>query len=225
MPDWLIDNTIGTVQLASGEKIVPTNPVRGFRGFSADPTDPFDAKPGLTAPSASRTTPFYDFNVNCVGVVVVPAASGATRPVGLGLWPTRACDKGYYPLVYFRANNGTYFAEGSTTAIKNMPYYDATATPPWQPLVCPAIDTRLSTIATGTLSWVNPQSVQIFSSGRDLTYGILGTTTFGGGITGNVLQFPTGENYTNTSASAPNKTYTYDDITNFSEGTLEDRIP
>jgi hypothetical protein len=92
--------------------------------------------------------------------------------------------------------------------------------------VCPAIDTRQSNVGAGTLTWVNPQSIQIFSSGMDVTYGVLGTTSLGNNLTPNVLMFPTGENYSNTTTTTPpNRTYTYDDVTNFSGGTLNDAIP
>ncbi len=78
-------------------------------------------------------------------------------------------------------------------------------------LIWPAIDTRL----TSSLSYVNPSSVQIFSAGLDTRYGHILAFTFKG-TTWSVLAFPTGDNY---------QPYTYDDITNFSSGTLEDSIP
>ena len=75
-------------------------------------------------------------------------------------------------------------------------------------IVYPAIDSRLS---SGTdIVWINPRLFQIFSSGLDVTY----TTPNPVGS----LQFPDGTNY----APAGN---TFDDITNFSGGTLEDAMP
>ncbi len=194
-------------------------PITGFNGFSANPLNPFDN-------STSRIQPFYDFNLNCLYFYNNPGVGG---PQGLAVWPSRAYDSSNNPtspIVYFRSNSSTYFQDGSATAPKSCN------------LVFPAIDTRLSSKDTAgnftSLSWVNPQSIQIFSSGMDLTYGILGTpgtTTppppipaLPSGLTGNVLMFPTGENYRNTTVTPPN-TNAYDDITNFSGGTLNDAIP
>ena len=58
--------------------------------------------------------------------------------------------------------------------------------------------------------WMTPRSFQIFSAGLDAQYSDLG----GGGP----LQFPDGGNYD------PDG-HTFDDITNFSAGTLEDAMP
>ena len=62
---------------------------------------------------------------------------------------------------------------------------------------------------------MNQQSVQIFSSGLDTLYGTL-TNNGNASILTDRLYFPTGDNYS---------PQTYDDITNFSGGTLEDKIP
>jgi len=89
----------------------------------------------------------------------------------------------------------------------------------------PAIDTRLSNIdglynysgsPPAVYSWVNPRSFQIFSSGLDVTYSSPITIPPGG--LDCCLAFPTGENYDPAGQ-------TYDDITNFSDGTLENAMP
>ncbi len=193
-------------------------PITGFNGFSANPLNPFDN-------STSRIQPFYDFNLNCLYYYNYDS-SNSGPPQGLALWPSRAYDsssKPTSPIVYFRSNSSTYFQDGSATA------------PKFCNLVFPAIDTRLSTPGNATtaasISWVNPSSVQIFSSGMDLTYGAINgwpNVYLGSPPTAqtlNVLMFPTGENYKNTAANPPNLTNTYDDITNFSGGTLNDAIP
>jgi hypothetical protein len=88
-------------------------------------------------------------------------------------------------------------------------------TPP--PVVYAAIDNRLSTPTNYT--WMNPASFQIFSSGLNVLYATPDeSSTFYPSAADNIgpYLFPSGDNY------APN---TYDDITNFSNGTLEDSIP
>ncbi|MCE5268682.1 MAG: hypothetical protein LLG00_12430, partial [Planctomycetaceae bacterium] len=69
------------------------------------------------------------------------------------------------------------------------------------------------------VTWVNPSSVQIFSAGRDglysqLTAPMLSIPPYVAGS--NCLAYPTGENY---------GTNTFDDITNFSGGKLESKMP
>ena len=163
----------------------------GFQGFSANPLNPFDG-------GASRTTPFYDFNVACTYSVTGNLAND--NPGGLAYWPPHAFNAGTVtsPLVYFRADNSSYFlADGTTPKRCSLPIGRVAA----------GVDTRLNN------AWVNPSSIQIFSSGPDATYGDLSASAY---ATTDRLMFPTGENY------MPN---TYDDITNFSSGTLEDSIP
>jgi hypothetical protein len=66
---------------------------------------------------------------------------------------------------------------------------------------------------------MNPASFQIFSSGLNVLYATPDANeNFYHDATDNIgpYLFPNGDNY------APN---TYDDITNFSNGTLEDQIP
>ena len=65
-------------------------------------------------------------------------------------------------------------------------------------------------------SWVNASSFQIFCAGMDATY--TKPTDFNPTTLVGPLQFPSGGNY----AAGGN---TFDDITNFSSGTLEDNIP
>lgn len=98
---------------------------------------------------------------------------------------------------------------------KSCPDAGDTNTP--TPTVYPAFDTRTSNIVAPThvVNWVNSQGVQIFSAGLDTTFGNITPPTSNPIDTG--LQFPTGENYV--------QPYTYDDITNFSGGTLENAIP
>ena len=116
-------------------------------------------------------------------------------------------------IVYFRAENGAY-TNKSALDIGTVAIY-------------PAIDTRSSNVDgqyTGYVeanphpvySWVNPRSIQIFSSGLDVTYS--SPIPLPSGELNGCLAFPTGENYDPVGQ-------TYDDITNFSDGTLENAMP
>lgn len=170
-------------------------------GFAADPQRPF-ATPEVCT---SRIHPFYEFDVSHVGGDTTITRSWMYWPVSVTSADVRnATTRG--PVVYFRAENGQYVvsarrSDGSTvTWQKQVPDAANTAN-----VVFPAADWRIATAAP--YSWINPRSFQIFSSGMDGTYGTLSSSP---------LQFPIGENY------APE---TYDDITNFSGGTLEDAIP
>ena len=210
LPNWLPTSAsgTGTTTVSDGTNsvtILMSKPVQGFLGFAADPTNPFAS----STTCASRINPMFDFDLSCLYYSV------ATTNSGLVLWPSNAYDASNAnnsPMVYLRANNSTYFADGSTTTPRSS-----------GTLVYPAIDTRLSNVpgtsnynnAQSTFcTWVNPSSFQIFSSGQDTTYAAPNAN--GVSALTNCFYFPTGENY------AP---HTYDDITNFSNGTLEDAIP
>jgi prepilin-type N-terminal cleavage/methylation domain-containing protein len=204
-PVWRLD--------ASNNPISPTisgfnasSPVTGLAGFCADPANPF--APANTPAGSSRIKPFYDFDIASIGWIT----NGPNA--GLAYWPKvqAVVNKTVGPVVYFRAENANYTlngavpttgATGATTNIKSQSYG-----------VWPASDTGLSnyTAATPSIVWINPQSFQIFASGLDLQYGNLldvGTAFYG-------LKYPAGTNY------APQ---TLDDITNFSGGALESKMP
>ncbi len=205
-PDWTV-RADGTAIRPGDAEFTPAKalmPVRGFLGFSADPTNPFAASPA----SPSRIAPFFDFDLACLycesgGAGHPPAGTG-----GILLWPTRACNKTMpapATIIYFRANNGTYFCEGSSTVVKSCGFVYAAA------------DSRLSNFAAGSITWINPNSMQIFSAGRDVTYSqLVGNNTPPAPATDLPLRYPSGEN------CGPG---TFDDITNFSGGKLEDRRP
>jgi prepilin-type N-terminal cleavage/methylation domain-containing protein len=194
-PDWRLrdvadaDGAVGTPILPGQTAFDLTKPIKGFLGFSANPANPFESY--STTPS--RIKPFFDFDPTCTKYYAGTGGGGGTAG-GIAVWPAKACNMSQdSPIVYFRAENGTYFT-GTLTTPKSCSR------------VRPAVDIRMG----GTTTWINPQSIQIFSSGLDCAYGTLsGTTT-------DRLLFPSGANY------APQ---TYDDITNFSNGTLEDARP
>jgi prepilin-type N-terminal cleavage/methylation domain-containing protein len=197
-PDWLPD-TGGDITLQDGTKVSSTKPVRGFTGFSANPIDPFDA-------SASRIKPMYDFNVDSLKY-------SAGVYAGLFAWPTTYCDKSENgPLVYFRAENGHFTTDGK---LVNQPGVDTTNRKDWSAsnvMVYPAGDWGTQKNFS-TFTWINPKSFQIFSSGADAKYGNVKKWPTG---TPAALLYPGGDNY---------EQETYDDITNFAMGTLEDKIP
>jgi prepilin-type N-terminal cleavage/methylation domain-containing protein len=201
--------------------------VTGFQGFSANPLNPFDASP-------SRIKPFFDFDLQRVG-------GPNPNAYPFQYWPQGAVgNKTSGAIVYFRAENGAYT------------FVDNTKTPPviyskWvvdfadpaipHPNIYPAVDDRLCnvTVSPRQYTWVNPQSVQIFSSGLDVQYStpVAEPTFYPTFVAGNLTtassappsppnegpyEFPHGRNY-NTQG------HTYDDITNFSGGTLESNIP
>jgi hypothetical protein len=141
-------------------------------------------------------------------------------------WPQGAeGDRTTGAIAYFRAENGTYTVPYT---LKNglVMYHlksvtnKITAPDATTEVVYPANDTQISETSP---PFVNPKSIQIFSSGMDTRY----ASTFADGeinsdnndprqVSG--LRFPAGGNYIN-------KPYTCDDITNFTGGTLEDAIP
>jgi len=169
---------------------------RGFRGFSANPLNPFDN-------STNRIGPFYDFKSDQLAYTKM--ASGLI----LCYWPVGACGtKTACPILYFRANNGNYFREPYGHYVRMF----------WASAyrISPAIDTRLSNFSKSTFSWINPQSCQIFCAGLDVSYG-----QYTPGYTAmSMLPFPSGS-----STVTSYQPETFDDITNFSNGTLEDAIP
>ena len=159
---------------------------------------------------------------------------GTALPLAYLYWPqgltpdtTSGTDNVTGAITYFRAENGAYTV--SYTAASGTPYSDAKVQQDLAPnsangdWVFPAYDTRTSNAATGMVNWVNPSSIQIFSSGLDMRYGSVTATRPVEpflpvpNVFALCLAYPTGENYV--------QPYTYDDITNFSGGKLEDAIP
>jgi prepilin-type N-terminal cleavage/methylation domain-containing protein len=192
---------------------MPTDPTHGNflpSGLAADVTNPFQT--AIQCPS--RISPFFDFD--------------PTRSKNISSTPATACVWAYWPqgavgnqstgaITYFRAENGAYTVIAPNGNPDAKSCYDAGDTT--TPKIFAAFDTRTSNVTTSphVVNWVNPKSVQIFSAGMDTRFGnITPPSPLGPNIYDTGLQFPTGENYL---------PYTYDDITNFSSGTLEDSIP
>ncbi len=205
-------------------------------GFGADPTNPISLPPQTVAyyPSppicASRITPFFDFDSTRLKKIQGPNSSrqpGYTClywPQGMVVDTTTFAENVTGAITYFRAENNMYtvtYATGAVTVSAAKTQQDMAdssngATGVW---VYPAFDTRTSATATipHVINWINPSSVQIFSSGLDSRFGNILPPTMANGLTDSGLQFPTGENYV--------QPYTFDDISNFSGGKLEDAIP
>lgn len=168
-------------------------------GFAADPTNPFQTP----AQCAARIKPFYEFDSS---QFVGGAVAGTGTMTSYHCWPRQALgNKTSGALLYLRATNGTYTATNN-----NNLYTDAGDS---TGVVYPAVNSQI----TNARVWINASSYQIFSAGLDTKFG----------DTGGPINYPKGED---NSASGGNggKAYaneTYDNITNFSKGTLEDDIP
>lgn len=166
-------------------------------GFSANPANPFEIV------STSRIKPFYDFDLNRLGGV--PASNAFLYRY----WPKEAVDtSGNGAIAYFRAENGRYTCDGQPA------HQDLSNVKNVGSVIWPAVDSQRSDSDPypdpPVFSWVNAQSVQLFSSGLDKMYSA--------SIPMGPLMFPSGSNYDPVG-------FTYDDITNFSGGTLEDAMP
>ncbi len=186
-------------------------------GFAADLTNPFQTP----AACSNRVGPFFQFDPN--------------RMNGYRYWPPGATgDMIAGSIAYFRAENGNYFMPGTTIAKSFVDPGDTRQNAAGKPIpgiVYAAQDSRLSTYDTSVTPnvwrpvWVNPQSFQIFSSGLGGYYGFFGDPTAASPANpSGALNFPSGENGCGTAPNFNGLGYpmdTYDDITNFSGGTLE----
>ncbi len=168
-------------------------------GFSANPLNPFEAT------SSNRIGPFFEFDPTRMGLARGTTDYGPGTVQSYRYWPSGATNSPQYGsfkyngYAYLRAENGSYCT--SSGAVK---YFGE---------IKPAVDTRIGGTTSSNTAWINPQSCQIFCAGFDCTYVYPTTPT-------DRLLFPAGTNYaTNTYGT------TYDDITNFSNGTLEDAMP
>ncbi|MBU4270652.1 MAG: prepilin-type N-terminal cleavage/methylation domain-containing protein, partial [Planctomycetes bacterium] len=186
--------------------------VTGFSGFSANPQNPFDN-------SASRINLFFDFDLTRTNR---DPSNGAIH-----YWPQGAAgNMSSGSLVYFRAENGEYVVTcmlAGTPRFLSKSVVDSGDT--FSPIIFPAVDYRLSNPATTQYTWVSPRSFQIFSAGLDTRYSTpTGDASFYPPSSLSIFptcpigpyEFPNGNNYGQN---------TYDDITNFSDGTLENKIP
>ena len=192
-----------------------TGRVTAFSGFSANPQNPFDN-------SASRINPFFDFDLNRTNPDL---STGA-----IYYWPQGAAgNMSSGSLVYFRAENGGYAVNYMLAGTpRPLPKSVVDSGDTFSPTIFPAVDYRLSNSATSQYTWVSPRSFQIFSAGLDTRFSTptddrpFYPETAGQMLvlptTGNIgpYEFPNGNNYGQN---------TYDDITNFSDGTLENKIP
>ncbi len=180
-------------------------------GFGADPAHPFSLPTayGAAPVCANRIGPFFDFDSTRLRNANQAAGTPINSPCSWLYWPQGADgDHSTGAITYFRAENGIYQILSNIGRPTTKSQQDVGDTA--NPTVFPAYDTRTSNLAAGTVTWINPRSVQILSAGLDTRFGAIPV----GGTPG--LAFPTGENY---------QPFTYDDITNFSGGKLEDAIP
>lgn len=195
-----------------GMPTVDSGVVTAFNGFSADPSNPFNR-------SASRIKPIFDFNVSNVSL--------NTTTGGIRYWPSSIVgDKTTGAIAYFRAESDGYvvsYLSGSSRYVAIKTSVDSADAD--KPTVYPAVDSTLSKPNTLSYVWVNARSIQIFSAGMGGLYATpKEDSDFYPDGSSDVIpsqpigpyEFPGGDNYN------PN---TYDDITNFAAGELEDKIP
>jgi type II secretory pathway pseudopilin PulG len=237
-PNWFLDSsnhyiyppTVGKTNSAFDAN----KPVQGFLGFSANVSNPFDN-------STSRIRPLYDFDIPSVGWMQMPV-TGTPTIAGLVYWAKNQSvgdgSKTSGPMVYFRAENGNYTMDGNPppaghapTDLNNSNFkyegLDRLNTSPPLYYIAPAVDTRYSNfLGMGNYNsskgivytWVNPQGFQIFTSGLDLKFAKPYIASLPTPSAVDCVAYPTGESYwvdTSTNSSP------FDDITNFSGGTLQ----
>jgi prepilin-type N-terminal cleavage/methylation domain-containing protein len=213
-PEWYLDSSNSDI-LPGDAKFDKNKPVRSLLGFSANPVNPFDA-------STSRAKPFFEFDIGSVGWI-------RQSPVGgLAYWPKEqgVTDKTSGPLVYFRAENHRYTMNGElpptnpkTTTGTNANVKSESGE------MWPAVNTELSNFEgmdkydsgkAVTYTWVNQDSIQIFASGLDQKF----AKPQLGSDDADLVAYPTGETYRKTTSGS-----SFDDVTNFSRGTLESKMP
>ena len=178
------------------------NPVVSFRGFSANPTNPFDYNSSLSAGpnpnySRSRVKPFFEFDPNRIGLT---NNNLPLRYYSPGCEGSRDSDR-VAPVVYFRAENGQYptaskyWTSGSITV---FPYCDSR--------VMLEADMNANTNPV----WVNPKTFQILSPGLDRQY-------YSGSNAQSQYYFPNSPN-------SFDDDHRFDDMANFTPGTIEDAM-
>jgi prepilin-type N-terminal cleavage/methylation domain-containing protein len=214
-PQWFLDSSNNAI-LPGNTKFDNNKPIQSLLGFSANPTNPFDTA------STSRIKPFLEFDIGCVGWIAGH---------GLGYWPkSQDADKTTGPLVYFRAENRNYTFNGAAPPTNARTVTGGAANVKNESGgVWPAVNTELSNFdgmdkydntKAITYSWVNPEGIQIFSSGLDQRY-VTPQIKFGGTDQPvDLTAYPTGESYRKSGGAS-----SYDDVTNFSGGTLESKMP
>ena len=187
-----------------------------FIGFSADPTDPFDAKyatiHGAGTYQKTRIGPFFDFQASRV--------SGYQYFPDNGLGTNLSTNS---PYLYFASVNANYstggsafgfgFGYGTSTYTSNtgcvFKYTSPTFTMTGSPTTSfversPYYDTSVTTSSTSSTAYANQDTFQILCPGMDGAYG------YG-------IHYPAGTDYTSAN---------YDDIANFTKrATLQDDIP
>jgi prepilin-type N-terminal cleavage/methylation domain-containing protein len=177
-----------------------------FTGFSANQLNPFDASP-------SRIKPFFEFDQN--------------RIVNGRYWPKDAFGNlSTGAIVYFRAENNSYVVGG---VVKSVVDPGDTS----NPQVFPAVDRpqcNPNAAPTPIYVFVNPKTFQIFSSGRDCQYTTPADNAAAAAFYPNnsnppMTQRPIGPYIYPDGYNYDPDGRTFDDITNFSGGTLESKMP
>jgi hypothetical protein len=174
-------------------------------GFSANARNPFDS----LANSASRVKRLFEFD---------PGRLRLDDDGVLRYYPDTGGGGENAPYVYFKASNGIYgFRAPDGSYIEHPGFTPADYGYPEWGSTRPCVDTRVDVPAnTPPFDWANRDTFQIRCAGLD-------------GVFGPGVRFPSGEDYSNYSIDDPTTlfdetTVTFDDMTNFSGGKLEDKM-
>jgi prepilin-type N-terminal cleavage/methylation domain-containing protein len=189
-------------------------------GFSADPMDPFDQ----ASVNPSRIGPFYEFDrlrlfdpTRGAQPIFPSPVTTTSPPVYVQFNP--ANDVGTTaPYVYYKAVARSYLLPSVTAAAPNQWKTGDYKTPSWAwtdpdnpsaaASVMPFQDSGAWSLGDGLNAWVSPATFQILSPGLDGKYDNSKDNT--------PPRFPLGDNY---------NPKMRDDITSFSNGKLESKMP
>ena len=207
-------NRIGSATHAirlSGQRIYPPVPSRGFLGFAADPQRP-------CRPTPCRRDWLYEQNHPELRLRreggLTPRSQGLLVLAETGGWIEKGTNHSppCCPIVYFRAENSNYTIDGLPPTNVNADGF-ITSKPQTNaksqfPKVWPAFDTRLSNGGSFTFDECEQFPNPLLGARHEVRRKTMPRTTY--------CSFPAGWKY---------DPETYDDITNFSGGTLENAKP
>lgn len=184
--------------------IAPQTGVPRLMGFSANSRNPFDRSSyvddnGNLREDGGRIGPFFEFQPDRLRDVTGEGGGYYVYyPPGVEVLEGE-------PYVYFRPRNGKYVKPAG-----NDGFVFNSFEPVWRgaPPVLPFVDSNAPGAGEGdNLLWVHPDTYQILCPGPDGIYGVTRD--------GNPPRYPIGSNYTIETQ--------WDNITNFSQGTVGDK--
>ncbi len=222
-----------------GIPIINNGVVTGVSGFSKSPTNPFVN----TSVSTNRTTPNYEFTTgrlidldgDLVPSYIDPIDASAGNRSSYAYFSSYGTN-GYDPndvngnghasaggiIVPELEDNGTTDVERGF--LVNFPVYKSGTSTSVTYAVSPGPNPYTAgPSAVGTVSWINPNSFQLFSSGQDRLWGMGGTYVASGGNGGKLPILPNavdpGNIHGDEATGVRNRES--DNLTNFSNGRLD----